>query len=69
MPHIRLKSFQYGNKAALIAVFDELNFLETVNKHTDKKKIEGLTIGEYLLLNIIGRCDGSISENAMQKWF
>ncbi|HIE32419.1 MAG TPA: IS1634 family transposase [Methanosarcinales archaeon] len=69
MPHIRLKSFQYGKTAALLAVSDELNFVETVNNHTDKKKIEGLTVGDYLLLNIIGRCDGALSENAMQKWF
>ena len=69
MPHIRLKSFQYGKTAALPAVSDELNFVETVNKHTNKKKTFGLTVGEYLLLNIIGRCDGALSEHAMQKWF
>ena len=55
--------------AALLAISDELNFVKTVNKHTNKKKTFGLTVGEYLLLNIIGRCDGAISENAMQKWF
>jgi len=54
--------------AALLAISDELNFVKTVNKHTNKKTF-GLTVGEYLLLNIIGRCDGAISENAMQKWF
>jgi transposase len=69
LPHIKLKSFQYGKTAALLSISDELNFIETVNKHTDKKKIEGLTVGEYLLLNIIGRCDGALSENSMQKWF
>ena len=69
MPHIKLKSFQYGKTAALLSISDELNFIDIVNKHTNKKKIEGLTVGEYLLLNIIGRCDGALSENAMQKWF
>lgn len=69
LPHIKLKSFQYGKTAALCAISDELNFIEIVNKHTDKKNIEGLTVGEYLLLNIIGRCDGALSENSMQKWF
>lgn len=69
LPHIKLKSFQYGKTAALLSISDELNFIETVNKHTNKKKIEGLTVGEYLLLNIIGRCDGALSENSMQKWF
>jgi len=69
LPHIKLKSFQYGKTAALLSISDELNFIETVNNHTNKKQIEGLTVGEYLLLNIIGRCDGALSENAMQKWF
>ncbi|MBW2976924.1 IS1634 family transposase [Candidatus Woesearchaeota archaeon] len=69
LSHIKLKSFQYGKTAALLSISNELNFIETVNKHTNKKKIEGLTVGEYLLLNIIGRCDGALSENAMQQWF
>lgn len=69
LPHIRLKSFQYGKTAALLAISEELGFIETVNRHTNKKKIEGLTVGEYLLLNIIGRCDWALSENAMEKWF
>jgi Transposase len=69
LPHARLKSFQYGKTAALLSISEELNFVEIVNKHTNKKKIKGLTVGEYLLLNIIGRCDKALSENAMQKWF
>jgi transposase len=69
LPHIKLKSVQYGKTAALLSISDELNFIDIVNKHTNKKQIEGLTVGEYLLLNIIGRCDGALSENAMQKWF
>ncbi len=69
LPHIKLKSFQYGKTTALLSISDELNFIDIVNKHTNKKQIEGLTVGEYLLLNIIGRCDGALSENAIQKWF
>ena len=69
LPHIKLKSFQYGKTAALLSISDELNFIDIVNKHTNKRQIEGLTVGEYLLLNIIGRCDGALSENAMHKWF
>ena len=69
LPYIKLKSFQYGKTAAMLSISDDLNFIETVNNNTNKKKIEGLTVGEYLLLNIIGRCDGALSENSMQKWF
>jgi len=69
LPHIKLKSFQYGKTAALLSISDELNFIDIVNKHTNKKQIEGLTVGQYLLLNIIGRCNGALSENTIQKWF
>jgi len=69
LPHVKLKSFQYGKTAALLSISDELNFIEIINKNTNKKKIEGLTVGEYLLLNIIGRCGGALSENALQQWF
>ncbi len=61
LPYIKLKSFHYGKIAAMLSISDNLNFIEIVNKHTNKKKIEGLTVGEYLLLNIIGRCDGALS--------
>jgi transposase len=69
LPYIKVKSFQYGKTAALLSIANDLDFVNIVNKHTDKKEIEGLTVGEYLLLNIIGRCDGALSENAMQRWF
>jgi len=62
LPYIKLKSFQYGKTAAMLSISDDLNFIEIVNKHTNKKKIEGLTVGEYLLLNIIG---STISEKLM----
>ena len=68
-PYVKLRSFQYGKVAALLSISEELNFIEIINKHTNKKEVEGLTVGEYLLLNIIGRCDGSLSENAMHNWF
>jgi hypothetical protein len=35
LPHIKLKSFQYGKTAALLSISDELNFIDIVNKHTN----------------------------------
>ena len=32
LPHIKLKSFQYGKTAALLSISDELNFIDIVNK-------------------------------------
>lgn len=68
-PYIKLRSYAYGKIAALLAINEELGFVDIVNKHTNKKKIDGLTVGEYMLLLIIGRCDGVKSKNAMQEWF
>ena len=46
-PYARFKSFQYGKIAAMLQISEELKFIEIVNKHTDKKLMAGLTVGEY----------------------
>jgi len=68
-PYAKIKSFQYGKIAAMLQINEELNFVDIVNKHTDKKSIEGLTVGEYLLLDIIGKSGGALSENSLEPWF
>jgi len=68
-PYAKLKSFQYGKIAAMLQINEELKFVDIVNKHTDKKSIEGLTVGEYLLLDIIGKSGGALSENSIESWF
>ena len=66
---IELKSFEYGRTAALMKVAEELNFVDIVNKHTNKKKINGLTVGEYMLLIILSRADKPLSKNGIDEWF
>ena len=68
-PYARFKSFQYGKIAAMLQISEELKFIEIVNKHTDKKSIAGLTVGEYLLLDIIGKSSNISSENGLEEWF
>ncbi len=68
-PYAKLKSFQYGKIAAMLHINEELKFVDIINKHTDKKSIEGLTVGEYLLLDIIGKSGGALSENSIKSWF
>ncbi len=65
----RFKSFEYGRTAALMKVAEELNFVDIVNKHTNKKKINGLTVGEYMLLIILSRADKPLSKNGIDGWF
>lgn len=69
LPYDKLRSFDYGKLAALLHVNEELGFIDIVNKHTDKKSINGLSVGEYLLLDVIGKSHGVLSENGIEDWF
>jgi len=64
-----LKSYEYGRTSALMNIAEELNFVEIVNKHTSKKKIDGLSVGEYMLLIILSRADKPVSKNGIAGWF
>ncbi len=66
---LKFKSFEYGRTAALMKIAKELNFVEIVNKHTTKKKMNGLTVGEYMLLIILSRADNPVSKNGIAEWF
>ena len=65
----KLKSFEYGKTAALFDVNQGLGFVDIVDDHAKLKRRHGLTVGEYMLLLIMGRCDSPLSRNAMGKWF
>lgn len=67
--NIKLKSYQFGKLAALLAIDEELGFTQIVNKLTNKKKIQGLTVGEYLLVTIFGRWCGPLSKKATAEYF
>jgi len=69
LPSTKLKSFEYGKTAALLDVNQDLGFVGIVDKHAKKERLHGLTVGEYMLLIILGRCDKPVSKNAMAKWF
>jgi transposase len=69
LPHTRLKSFEYGRIAALLDVSQDLSFVKIVDRHAKKERLHGLTVGEYMLLVILGRCDKPLSKNAMSEWF
>lgn len=66
---IRIQSMPLGHVAALSRANEELNFVDIVNSHTRKRDTEGLTVGEYLLLQLIGRAEGQLSRRAIAKWY
>lgn len=66
---VKISSFEYGKTAALLKISKELDFVESVNKNVSKKEIEGLSVGEYMLLIILGRSHGPLSKQATAQWF
>lgn len=66
---IRIASYSLGKPAALIKAAEEVGLIESINKHFDRKKIDGLTAAQYLLLIIIGRSEHELSRNVLGGYF
>jgi len=70
----RIKSYPFGLPAALLRAAEDLNWVEIVDSHVDKKRVEGPSVGEYLLLLILGRAscpevDRPLSKDGTGEWF
>jgi transposase len=65
----RIASYRFGKPAALIKAAEEVGLIESINKHFNRKKIDGLTAAEYLLLIIIGRSEHELSRNVLGGYF
>jgi transposase len=66
---IRIASYSLGKPAALMKAAEEVGLIESINKHFDRKKIDGLTPAQYLLLIIIGRSEHELSRNVLSSYF
>lgn len=66
---IRLKTFEYGKIASILSIDEELGFSEVVDEVVDKRKQEGMSVGEYMLLVIFGRWLGPLSKKATGEKF
>lgn len=62
-------SYPFGKAAALMKMAEKLDLISCVDKHVPRRKQEGLSPGEYLLLLIVGRSEHALSRNQMSEWF
>lgn len=62
-------SFGVGRLAAVLAADRDLGFADSVNRHVKKRKVQGLTVGQYLLLFIAGRSEKPVSKRGLEGWF
>lgn len=66
---IKVQTMPLGTTAALASINDELGFIDIIDRQTDKKPTEGLTVGQYLLLQLMGRAEGNLSRKAIAEWY
>ena len=66
---LKVKSYDFGKAAALLHASEELGLISAIDRNIPKRSLQGLTIGEYLLLLIIGRTNGSLSRRSISGWF
>ncbi len=66
---VRIASYSFGKPAALIKAATEVGLIESINRRIDRKKIDGLTAAQYLLLIIIGRSEHELSRNVLEGYF
>jgi transposase len=62
-------SYPFGKPAALIKAAEEVGLIESINRHIDRKKVDGLTAAQYLLMIIIGRSEHAFSRNVLDDYF
>lgn len=58
----------FGFPVVLMKLADRLNLVNIVDQEI-KKRDQGLTVGEYLLISTINRCVKPISKSQIKKWF
>ncbi|MFQ5825334.1 MAG: IS1634 family transposase, partial [bacterium] len=66
----KVRSYSHGAVAVMLAIAEELQIVETINKHIEHKQLrDSFTIGGSLLLAAIGRvCHPTSKRNWYQGW-
>lgn len=62
-----IETYSAGS-AILWQVAQELQLGQIINQATGKKRNQGLTVGDYILVAIVNRCISPCSKNSIGKW-
>ncbi len=57
----RFKSMPFGHIAAMAKVNDDIGFVEIIDNNTKKRITGGLSVGQYVLLQLMGRVEGYLT--------
>jgi len=66
---VEYKKMEFGGSAALLQVATKVGLIEIIDQVAGKKRLQNLSLGEYVLINIINRCISPSSKTQLGKWF
>jgi transposase len=67
--NLKIKTYSFGRPAAILHAAERLNFISIIDRNIQKKDVEGLSVGQYALLLITARTEGTLSRNRVERWF
>jgi len=66
---VEYKKMEFGGSAALLQVAKKIGLIEVIDQVAGKKRQQNLSLGEYVLINVINRCISPSSKTQLGKWF
>ncbi|MFW9882505.1 MAG: IS1634 family transposase [Candidatus Thorarchaeota archaeon] len=66
---LEYETVEFGADVALYNIAKKIKLIEVIDRHTDKKRSQGLTVGEYILIAAINRCIKPYSKRMLSNWF
>jgi len=66
---LEYKMMKFGTSAALLQIAKKIGLIEIIDEITGKKRQQNLSLGEYMLINVINRCIAPSSKTQLGKWF
>ena len=69
LPRTPLKSYSFGMAAAILSAADDLGLLEAVEEAAGKERHHRLSMGQYLMLMVAGRCGRPMSKLRISEEF
>lgn len=66
---LEISTFNFGVSAALLKMANLIGLPSIIDAVSEKRREQGLTVGEYITIAAINRCCKPVSKNKLGKWF
>jgi transposase len=65
---LEIVNYEFGFPVALMQIADKLDLIGIINRATDKRN-QGMSVGQYLAINVLNRCIKPLSKRQLLDWF